>query len=124
MFCTKNKCKELENVCKNPNYCYIELPKEDKKILKYNHEEKFRKAPFAIYADMESLLQKVDTFHNNPEKSSTTKINNHKAFRYLLPTRCSFDITKNKHDCYRGKKDCMKNFCKKFKRASNKNNQL
>ena len=44
------------------------------------------KAPFAIHADMESLLQKVDTCHNNPEKSSTTKINKHKAFHYLLPT--------------------------------------
>ena len=98
--------------------------KKIKKILKYNHEEKFMKAPFAIHADMQSLLQKVDTCHNNPEKSSTTKINKHKAFRYLLPTHCSFDITKNKHDCYGGKEDCMKKFCKKCKRASKKKNQL
>ena len=28
-----------------------------------------------IYADMESLLEKIDTCYNNPEKSLTTKTN-------------------------------------------------
>ena len=28
-----------------------------------------------IYADMESLLEKIDTCHNNPEKSLTPKTN-------------------------------------------------
>ena len=28
-----------------------------------------------IYADMESLLEKIDTCHNNPEKSLTAKTN-------------------------------------------------
>ena len=31
------------------------------------------KVPFIIYADAECLLEKIDTFHNNPEKSSTAK---------------------------------------------------
>ena len=31
------------------------------------------KVPFIIYVDLESLLQKMNTCHNNPEKSSTTK---------------------------------------------------
>ena len=43
------------------------------------------------------------------EKSSTTKINKHKASDYSLFTYCSFDTTKNKLDYYRGK-NCMKNF--------------
>ena len=42
--------------------------KEDKKMLKYNHGEKSLKVPFAIYADLECLLEK-----NNLEKSSTEK---------------------------------------------------
>ena len=42
---------------------------EDNKILKYNHGEKFMKVPFIIYANLESLLEKINTFHNNPEKS-------------------------------------------------------
>ena len=31
------------------------------------------KVSFSDYFDMESLLEKIDTCHNNPEKSSTTK---------------------------------------------------
>ena len=49
--------------------CYVEMPKKDNKILKYNHGEKSMKVPFIIYADFESLLEKMDTCHNNPEKS-------------------------------------------------------
>ena len=35
------------------------------------------KVPIFIYADLQSLLENVSTCHNNPEKSSTTKINEH-----------------------------------------------
>ena len=41
------------------------------------------RAPFIIYADLESLLEKMDTCHDNPEKSST-KINKHTPFIYTL----------------------------------------
>ena len=69
------------------------------------------RAPYAIYADLECLLEKMSTCHNNPEKSSTTKINKHTPSGYSLFTHCSFDTSKdNKPDCYRGK-SCMKNFC-------------
>ena len=83
------------------------MPKEDNKILKYNRREKYMKAPFIIYADSEPLLEKMCTCHSNPEKSSTTKIYKHAPSGYSLVTHCSFDLTKNKLDCYR-RKDCMK----------------
>ena len=57
-FSTKNKLKKHEDVCKNYNYCYIEMLKEES-ILKYNHGEKSIKVPFIIYVDMESLLYKI-----------------------------------------------------------------
>ena len=82
------------------------MPKEDNKILKCNRREKYMKAPFIIYADLEPLLEKICTCHSNPEKSST-KIYKHAPFGYSLVTHCSFDLTKNKLDCYR-RKDCMK----------------
>ena len=41
---------------------------------------------FIIYADMESLLEKINTGYNNATKSSTTKINSQTAFGYLLFT--------------------------------------
>ena len=46
------------------------MPK-DNKILKYNRGEKSMKVPFIIYTDLEPLLEKMSTCHNNPEKSST-----------------------------------------------------
>ena len=39
-------------MCENHDYCYVEMPKEDNKILKYNHEEISMKVPFIIYADL------------------------------------------------------------------------
>ena len=52
----------------------------------------------------------MNTCHNNPEKSSTAKVNKHTPFGYSLFTHCSFDRTINKLDYYRGN-NCMKNFC-------------
>ena len=72
------------------------MPKKDNKILKYNQGEKSMKVPFIIYTDLESLPEKMNTCHNNPEKSSTTKINKHTPSGYSLLTHCSFDATKNK----------------------------
>ena len=43
------------------------------------------------------------TVNNIHKKSSKTKINKHTPFGYSLFTRYSFDGTKNKLDCYRGK---------------------
>ena len=90
------------------------MPNKDNKILKYNHGEKSMRTPFIIYADLESLLQKMSTCHNNPKNSPTTKINKHTPSGYSLFTHCSFDPTKNKLDCYRGK-DSMGRFCKDLK---------
>ena len=85
------------------------MPKEDNKILKYNHRERSMKVPFIIYADLESFLEKINSCHNNPKKSSTTKINKHTPSGYSLFTNCSFDKTKNKLDYYRSK-NCVKTF--------------
>ena len=55
---TKNKLEKHVRVCNNHDYCNVEMPDENKKILKYNHGEKSIKAPSIIYADLESLLKK------------------------------------------------------------------
>ena len=44
-------------------------------ILKYNHVGRCIRFLFIIYA--ESILEKINAFHNNPEKSSTARINSH-----------------------------------------------
>ena len=91
---TENKFKKHKNVCENHGYCYVEMLEEDNKVLKYNHGEKPMKVPFTIYADLEPLLEKMSTCHNNPEKPSTTKINKHTRRGFSLFTHCSFDTIK------------------------------
>ena len=46
------------------------------------------KAPFIIHADTGPLLEKIDIWHSDPEKSSITKINLHTACGCLLFTHC------------------------------------
>ena len=70
------------------------MPKEDNKVLKYNHEEKSMKTPFIIYADLKSLLQKMSSCHNNPKELSTTKANKRTASGNSLFTNYSFDTKK------------------------------
>ena len=111
---TENKLEAHKKICKNHNYCHVEMPTKNNNIIKYNHGEKSIKLPFVIYADLESLLEKMSTCINNPNESSTTKINKHTPSGYSIFTHCSFDEPKNKLNYYRGK-DCMKKFSKDFK---------
>ena len=118
-YATEYKLESHKKLCENHDYCCIEMPNEDNKILQYNHGEKSVRAPFIVYADLESLLEKMDTCHDNPEKSSTTKINKHTPSVYSLFTHCSFNKAKNKLDYYRGE-DCMKKFCKDLRKHATK----
>ena len=40
--------------------------------------------PYIIYADIESLIRKIDGSANNPENSSTTKIEEHITCGYSM----------------------------------------
>ena len=116
---TENKLEKHKKICENHHYCYAEMPNEDNKMIKYNQGEKSIKPPFITYADLKCLLEKISSCYNNPEESSTTKINKHTPPGYSLFTHCSFDKTKNKLDCYRDE-DCMKKFCKDFREHATK----
>ena len=72
-YSTKNKIKKHEKVCNDHDYCYVEMSAEHNKILKYNHGEKSRKAPFIIDADLECLLEKMHSCRNNSGKSYAEK---------------------------------------------------
>ena len=43
-YTTENKLKKHKKVCENHDYCYVEMPEKDNKILTYNHGEEFMKA--------------------------------------------------------------------------------
>ena len=111
---TENKLNVHKKICENHDYCNIEMPSPNNNIIKYNQGEKSLELPFIIYADLECLLKKIDTCYNNPELSSTTKINQHIPSGYSIYTNCSFDKANNKLSYYRGE-DCMKRFCKDLK---------
>ena len=73
-FRAENKLKSHEKVCKNKDFCGIALASEKDNVSEFNQYTKSNKMPYIIYADIESLIKKIDGCANNPEKSSTTKI--------------------------------------------------
>ena len=113
-FRTENKLKSHEKVCKTKDFCGIEMPTEKKKILEFKQYMKSDKMPCIIYADVESLIRKIDACANNPEKSSTTEKGKHILCGYSISTIWGFDNIVNKHTLYRGK-DCMKMCCNSLK---------
>ena len=62
------------------------MPEKDNKILKYDQGEKSINVPFIIYADLEYLLEKMNTCHNNPEILSKTKKNKHTIWLFIVYT--------------------------------------
>ena len=95
-YSTKNKLKKHEKACNDHDYCHAEMPNEDNKILKYNHGEKSLKASFMIYAELECLLEKMQSCQNNLEKSYTEKKTKHMSSGYSLFTNFLFDGRENK----------------------------
>ena len=118
-YSTKDKFEAHKKMCENHDYCHVEMPTKDNNTIKYNQGEKSMKLPFTIYADLECLLEKMSTCQNNPNESSTTKINKYTPSGYSLFTHCSFDNSKNKLNYYRGE-DCMKKFCKDLRTHATK----
>ena len=76
-FRTETKLKSHENVCKNKDFYVIVMPSEKDNTLKFNQCTKSNKMPYNIYADIESLIRKMDGYANNPENSSMTKKGEH-----------------------------------------------
>ena len=75
-------------------------------ILEFNQYQKFDKAPFIIYADLECKIEKIDECKYNPGNSSTTKVSKHILSGFSMSTIYSFRSI----NVYRDK-DCMKKLC-------------
>ena len=113
-FRIKKKLEWHKKVCENKDFCNVIMPSENIKILEFNQYQKFDKAPFAIYADLEFLIEKIDGCKNNPEISSTTKVSEHIQSSFSMSTVSLSKSKENKHDVYRGK-NCMKTFCESLR---------
>ena len=80
----------------------------DNKVI--NQYVKSDKMVCIIYADIESLIRKIERCANNPENFSTSKIRDHIPCGYSMLTIWVFDHIEKKHTLYHGK-DCMETFC-------------
>ena len=118
-FKTENKLKSREKVCKNKDFCGTTMPSEKDNILEFNQYMKSDKMLYIIYADIKSLIKKIDVCSNNLETSSTTKIAEHIACGYSMSTILAFNNMENKHALYRGE-DCMKRFCESLREHAKK----
>ena len=99
---TKETLKKHEKVCKDHDYCYVKMPKEDQKI-KYSLGEKSLKVPFTIIADLKCILLKTSSCQNNPGKSYTERKAKHELSGYSWIICCSFNASMNGRGYYRGK---------------------
>ena len=105
------KLKSQGEICRNEDFCRVEMPSEKNNILKFNQYAKFEKMPYIIYTDIEYLVKRIEGCTNNPQKSSIIK---HIPCGCSMSTIWGFDHMNNKHSLYHGK-DCMKKFCESLK---------
>ena len=59
-FRTQNKLQSHEKVRRNKNLCGIVMPSEKDKVLEFNEYVKPDKMTCIIFADIESLIRKMD----------------------------------------------------------------
>ena len=71
------------------------MPSEKDNMFELNEYMKSDKIPYIIYADIESLINKVDGCANNLENSSTIKIGERIPCIYLRLTIWAFDDIEN-----------------------------
>ena len=63
---------------------------------------KSNKVLHIIYADIESLIKKIERCANNPENSSTTKIDGHISCGYSVSPIWALNYIDRKHTLYCG----------------------
>ena len=57
---------------------------EGNKILEFSQYQKFDKAPFIIYANLQFLIEEIAGCKNNPEILSTTKVGEHVPTGFII----------------------------------------
>ena len=89
----KRTIKSTFKYCSNHKSTVINLPKAGSNIS-FKDFNKSIKHPFVIYANFESILEKIDTVSPNPNKSYTNKYQKH------TPCGFCYYITSSLGDAY------------------------
>ena len=91
-YTTEGLLEKHRTLCRGAAYrpTRIDMPEKGKNILQFTNYQKQMKAPFVIYADSESILEKMDTCIPAPGESSTTQIDKHKpsGFSFVRGEDC------------------------------------
>ena len=86
-------------------------------IVKYTDGQYQFKVPFVIYADFESIIVPVSSAPNNPDKSSTRRINVHEPSGWCMNSKFSYGNSYgsgiDRFQQHRGK-DCVSAFCERI----------
>ena len=109
-YTTEGLLEKHRTLCKGVAYrpTRIDMPEKGKNILQLTNYQKEMKASFVIYADSESILEKMDTCIPAPGESSTTQIDKHKPCGFsFVAVRSDGEVVKD--FLYRGE-DCVQRF--------------
>ena len=88
-----NSFKSLDSLDKHKEYCYnnecvkIMMPPQNT-FLRFKNFRYSEKAPFAIYADFESLIKPMDNCDPDPNKSYTKKYQKHEPISFCYYIEC------------------------------------
>ena len=81
--CNRKEIESHKKVCGNKDFCNIIMYFADTNLLEFNQYQKYNKALFIIYADLEYILEKIDGCNNKHENLSTTKVHKH-AYKIFI----------------------------------------
>ena len=99
-YCAHNEPVKIEMPDKNP-------------IVRYSNGQHQFKVPFIMYADFESILKPIQGAKNNPNMSSTRRVNLHVPSGWCLHSKFAYGKVNNPTTQYRGA-DCVEKFCEKI----------
>ena len=106
-YTTEGLLEKHRTLCRGTAYrpTRIDMPEKGKNILQFTNYQKQMKAPFVIYADSESILEKIPTCIPEPGESSTTQTEIHKPCGFsFVAVRSDGEVVKD--FVYRGE-DCV-----------------
>ena len=108
-FAEKKSRDEHYVYCRSNEAVRIEMPNV-KPVVKYSDGQYQFKVPFMMYADFESILEPIQGVSNDPNASSTRRVNIHTPSRWCVYCKFSYGDVTNPLAQYRGP-DCIRKFC-------------
>ena len=81
---SEERLESHQKICMGSEPAIVTMPNVDKSSVQFKTIGARSYSPFAVYFDLESVLEKVETVRNHPTCSSTTVIEKHKPSKFCL----------------------------------------